>query len=69
MLKTILLRMKRPKIFLAVVSGVAMILVNLNIIDMSVMPKIEEMANIILSIGVAIGIFSSPEVDTSDTNN
>ena len=69
MLKTILLRMKRPKIFLAVVSGVAMILVNLNIIDMTVMPKIEEMANIILSTGVAIGIFSSPDGDTSDTNN
>ena len=69
MLKTILLRMKHPKIFIAVISGIAMILVNLGIIDMSIMPKIEEITNIILSIGVAIGIFTSPDIGNSDTDN
>lgn len=69
MLKTILIRMKHPKVFLAVISGIAMILVNLNIIDISVMPKVEEVTNLILSIGVAIGIFTNPDIDSSDIDN
>lgn len=63
MLQKFLKRMKNPKIFIAVVSGITMILVNLGVIDMSVAPKVEEITNLILSIGVAIGIFTSPDVE------
>ena len=66
MLKTILIRMKNPKVFVAVISGIAMILMNLNIIDIEMTTKIEDITNIILSIGVAIGIFTSPDTDTDN---
>ena len=69
MLKTILIRMKNTKVFLAVISGIAMILMNLNIIDIEMTTKIEDITNIILSIGVAIGIFTSPDIGNSDTDN
>ena len=57
--------MKNTKVFVAVISGIAMILMNLNIIDIEMTTKIEDITNIILSIGVAIGIFTSPDTDNN----
>jgi uncharacterized membrane protein len=61
MLQKIMTRLKNPKVFMAVVSGILMILVNLGLVDVEMSTKVENIVNTILSFGVAIGIFADPE--------
>jgi len=60
-LNKVLTRLKNPKVVLAVVSGVAMILVNVGVIDMSMHEKALEITNYALSVGIAVGVFGNPE--------
>jgi uncharacterized membrane protein len=61
MLQKIKKRIRNPKVILGIVSGVLMILVNLGIIDAVMSDQVIEITNMILGVGVAIGIFSNPE--------
>lgn len=61
MLQKIMTRIKNPKVFMAIVSGILMILVNLGLIDVEMSQKVETIVNTILSIGVTVGIFADPE--------
>lgn len=61
MLNKIKKRIRNPKVILGIVSGILMILVNLGVIDMEISSKVTEMVNIVLGIGVSIGIFANPE--------
>lgn len=63
--KKILNRLKNKKVFLAVASGILLILVNFQVIDIALSDKILENINIMLAIGVAIGIFSNPDSHTN----
>lgn len=66
MLKKVLTRLKNPKVVVAVVSGVALILVNVGVIDMSMHDKALEITNIALGVGVSIGVFGNPESHVSE---
>lgn len=57
----VLVRLKNRRVLTAVISGVLMILVNIGVIDLAMSDQFNELANIILGIGVTIGIFSNPE--------
>jgi uncharacterized membrane protein len=61
MWKKIKTRIRNPKVITAIVSGILMILVNLDIIDVHLQGKILDAANYILGLGVSIGIFGNPE--------
>lgn len=61
MLNKFLKRIRNKKVILAVVSGILMILLDLEIITEVVSNDLLELTNTFLSIGVAIGIFSNPE--------
>lgn len=54
-------RLKNKKIALAVASGILLILVNLGLIDNAVSNQVTEVVNTLLTIGVAIGVFSNPD--------
>lgn len=69
MLKKVLIRLRNKKIFLSVTSGILLIFVNLGIIDNVMSDKLNELLNIVLSIGVAVGIFSDPESHINKTDN
>lgn len=61
MLKKLVTRIKNPKVLLAVSSGVLLILVNLQIIDLEMSARVTDIINTVLSIGVSIGVFGNPE--------
>jgi uncharacterized membrane protein len=61
MFKKLLTRIKNPKVLLAVASGVLLILVNLQIIDLEMSARVTDILNTALSIGVSIGVFGNPE--------
>ncbi len=61
MLKKVLTRLKNPKVATAVVSGILLILVNVGIIDLAMSDKVMEIANIVLGLGVTVGVFGDPE--------
>lgn len=54
-------RLKNPKVFVAVISGISLILLNLGLIDVAMSDKVTEITNIILGIGVSVGIFGNPD--------
>ena len=60
-MKKVLSRLKNKKVALAVLAGILMILVNVNIIDVAMSEQAMEIANTILGLGVAVGIFSNPD--------
>lgn len=60
-MKKVLNRFKNPKVITAVVSGVIMILVNLNVIDVPASEKAMETLNIILGMGITIGVLGNPD--------
>lgn len=66
MLKTILTRLQNPKVITAVVSGILLILVNTGVIDVGISDKVTEVVNIILGIGVTLGIFGDPTSHVTD---
>ncbi len=57
----VLKRLKKKRIFLAVASGIILLLVNLGLIDVAVSEQLNEIVNTILTIGIAIGIFTNPD--------
>lgn len=61
MVSKVLKRIKNPKVILAVISGFLMILLNLGLIDEMVSNKVIEVTNMLLSLGVTVGIFANPE--------
>jgi uncharacterized membrane protein len=61
MLKKVLTRLKNTKVLIAVVSGVLAILVNFGVIDIKMSEEVLTNLNILLGMGVTLGIFSNPE--------
>lgn len=60
-MKKFLLRLKNKKVLLAVISGILVILVNLGVIDLEMSDKVMKMVDLVLGLGVTIGIFSDPD--------
>lgn len=54
-------RIRNRKVILAVASGIIMILVNLGIIGEDMSNQVMEIINMVLTIGVTVGIFANPE--------
>ncbi|MFK8795828.1 phage holin family protein [Planococcus plakortidis] len=69
MRKKILVRLQNPNVILGIVSGILMILVNLDIIDLDLSKQISNLVNAVLSIGVSIGIFANPESHMINAGN
>lgn len=57
----LLIRLQNPRVIIGITSGILMILVNLEIISVDISNQIIELINILLSIGVSIGILANPE--------
>lgn len=66
-MKKVLLRLKNKKVLLSVIAGILMILVNVGVIDVTMSDHAMDIANTVLGIGVAIGIFSNPDTHLEDT--
>lgn len=61
MFKKIKKRITNPKVIVALISGILMILVNLNLIDVEVSGRLLDGVNTVLSILIGIGVFADPE--------
>lgn len=61
MLNKVLVRLRNVKVLTAVVSGLIMILVNLGVIDVDMSAKAMDTFNILLGIGIAVGVFGNPD--------
>lgn len=70
MMNKILTRLKNKKVALAVISGILLTLVNLGLIDNSMSERLNELLTTLLTVGVAVGIFSDPEshINKDDEN-
>lgn len=68
MLKTVLKRIKNKKVVLAVVSGIVMILLNLGLIDGAMQEQVLTITNIVLGLGVTLGIFANPDKEKDSTD-
>jgi uncharacterized membrane protein len=66
MMKKIFTRLQNPKVIVSVVSGILLILVNIGAIDVSMSDKAMEITNIILGIGISVGIFGNPDSHIQD---
>lgn len=60
-LKKVWTRIQNKKVAMAVAAGILLILVNAGAIDVEMSAKIESMIDTVLTILVALGIFSNPE--------
>jgi len=60
-------RILNPKVILAFVSGILLILVNLNIIDVEMSQHVTEAVNTILGFFITIGIIGHPESHVKET--
>ncbi|MDF2010185.1 hypothetical protein [Priestia megaterium] len=54
-------RILNPKVILAVVSGILLVMVNLGIIDVEMSQHVTEAVNTILGFFITLGIFGHPE--------
>ncbi|MGG2090846.1 phage holin [Priestia aryabhattai] len=61
MLKKIRIRIQNKKVILAIISGILIILVNLEVIDIDVSKKAMAVAHTILALLVTVGIVGDPE--------
>jgi uncharacterized membrane protein len=61
MWKKIKTRLTNPKVITAIVSGVLMILVNIGVIGEDLSAKVTDALNILLGIGVTLGVLGNPE--------
>jgi uncharacterized membrane protein len=61
MWKKIKTRLTNPKVITAIVSGLLMILVNVGVIGEDLSTKVTDALNILLGIGVTLGVLGNPE--------
>lgn len=59
-------RILNPKVILAIVSGILVILVNTGTIDVEMSNSVTDAVNTILGLFVAIGVFGHPESHIKD---
>lgn len=60
-MKKLMVRLANKKILLSVISGILMILVQLNVIDIEMSHTVDLVVNTVLGILIAMGIVSDPE--------
>jgi phi LC3 family holin len=60
-LKKLLTRLKNKKVLLSVISGILLILVQLNVIDVEMSHNVDLVVNTVLSVLIAVGVISDPE--------
>ena len=60
-MKKLLVRLANKKILISVISGILMILVQLNVIDVEMSHNVDLVVNTVLGILIAMGIVSDPE--------
>jgi uncharacterized membrane protein len=54
-------RITNPRVITGIVSGVLIILVNAGLIGDDMSAKVTDTVNVLLSVGVTLGIFADPE--------
>lgn len=54
-------RITNKRVFLAIVSAVLVILVQLGVVDVEMSAKVEDVSSVIAGLLVSIGIFANPE--------
>jgi len=60
-LKKLLTRLSNKKVLLSVISGILLILVQLNVIDVEMSHTVDVVVNTVLSVLIAVGVVSDPE--------
>jgi uncharacterized membrane protein len=60
-MKKLLVRLRNKKVLLSVISGILLILVQLNVIDVAMSHSVDVVVNTVLGLLVAVGVVSDPE--------
>jgi uncharacterized membrane protein len=60
-MKKLLVRLQNKKVLLSVISGILLILVQLNVIDVAMSHSVDVVVNTVLGLLVAVGVVSDPE--------
>jgi uncharacterized membrane protein len=60
-MQKLLVRLRNKKVLLSVISGILLILVQLNVIDVAMSHSVDVVVNTVLGLLVAIGVVSDPE--------
>jgi uncharacterized membrane protein len=60
-MKKLLVRLANKKVLLSVISGILLILVQLNVIDVEMSHSVDIVVNTVLGLLVGIGVISDPE--------
>jgi uncharacterized membrane protein len=60
-MKKLLVRLSNKKVLLSVISGILLILVQLNVINVEMSHNVDVVVNTVLSVLVAVGVVSDPE--------
>ncbi|MGG0487243.1 phage holin [Priestia aryabhattai] len=60
-MKKLLVRLGNKKVLLSVISGILLILVQLNVIDVEMSHNVDVVVNTVLGLLVAVGVVSDPE--------
>jgi len=60
-MKKLMVRLQNKKVLLSVISGILLILVQLNVIDVEMSHSVDVVVNTVLGLLVAVGVVSDPE--------
>jgi uncharacterized membrane protein len=60
-MQKLLVRLRNKKVLLSVISGILLILVQLNVIDVAMSHSVDVVVNTVLGLLVAVGVVSDPE--------
>jgi len=60
-MQKLLVRLRNKKVLLSVISGILLILVQLNVIDVAMSHSVDVVVNTVLSVLIAVGVISDPE--------